>query len=62
MLHNAPALLAPRRPTRNPEQVLKQCESQDDDRRAGPEKSGASGAVRVHTLTGFRFVNPDQAL
>jgi hypothetical protein len=24
-----------------------------------PWKSGASGAVRVHTLTRFRFVNPD---
>jgi hypothetical protein len=52
MLHNAPELSGAgregRRPTRNPEQVLKWCESQDDTRKTGPRKIGASGAVRVH--------------
>jgi hypothetical protein len=57
MLHNAPALLAPvakgvvQLEIRN--KVLKQCESQDDARRAGPWKSGASGGRSSSCLNRF---------
>ena len=47
MLRNAPVLLGAggegRRPTRNPEWVRKQCESQDDARRAGLRRRVPAG-------------------
>jgi hypothetical protein len=72
MLHNAPALLGGRRPTRNPEQVLQQSGSQGDARSAGhrravpvgpfefiPEPVSASSIrIKSFSFSGPTFRNP----